>query len=84
MPRVITASPQDSLMACWNVDMILNSPQQVQEATPCFKFLMGSKNKGKDSNNGEEIISLQYDPSSYHLITLTESYIAIWSTMTGM
>lgn len=36
-------------------------------------------------------MSLQYDNSSYRLITLTESYIsnfyvnlAIWSTMTGM
>jgi hypothetical protein len=26
MPRVITASDQDGMMACWNVDMILKSP----------------------------------------------------------
>ena len=30
MPRVITASAQDSLMACWNVDMVFNSPNSIQ------------------------------------------------------
>ncbi len=89
MPRVITVSGSDGLMACWNVDSMLqsqtgfNKNQNQNAITPCFKFIMNKGNKN-DSNNGEEIISLQYDPSSYHLVTLTESYVAIWSTMTGM
>lgn len=51
MPRVITVSAQDGLMACWNVDTLLHSAQVPDPATPSFKFLMqrGSKN---DSNNG--------------------------------
>ncbi len=52
MPRVITVSAQDGLMACWNVDTLLHSPNTTDSASPSFKFLMqkGSKN---DSNNGE-------------------------------
>ncbi len=74
-PRIITASSQDGLMACWNVDTLLHAHQIPDPAIPSFKFLMqkGSKN---DSNNGEEILSLQYDNSSYRLVTLTESYIS--------
>lgn len=90
MPRVVTVSAQDGLMACWNVDTLLHSPVIPDPATPSFKFLMMKGNRN-DSNNGEEILSLQYDNSTYRLITLTESYIsnlpcylAIWSTMTGM
>lgn len=75
MPRVVTVSAQDGLMACWNVDTLLHSPVIPDPATPSFKFLMmkGSRN---DSNNGEEILSLQYDNSTYRLITLTDSYIS--------
>ena len=73
MPRVITVSAQDGLMACWNVDTLLHTAQVPDPASPSFKFVM---QKGKDSNNGEEIISLQYDNSSYRLVTLTESYIS--------
>jgi hypothetical protein len=70
MPRVITVSSQDGLMACWNVDTLLHSQHVPDPATPSFKFIMqkGGKN---DSNNGEEILSLQYDNSSYYLVTLT-------------
>lgn len=79
MPRVITVSSSDGLMACWNVDSLLqsttngfnkNSNASLNTMTPCFKFIM-SKSTKNDSNNGEEIVSLQYDPSSYHLVTLT-------------
>lgn len=43
MPRVITASDQDGLMACWNIDMILKSPPNMEMATPSFKFQSGTK-----------------------------------------
>ena len=75
MPRVITVSAQDGLMACWNVDTLLHSQVIPDPASPSFKFLMQKGSKG-DSNNGEEILSLQYDSSSYRLITLTDSYIS--------
>lgn len=42
MPRVITASDQDGMMACWNIDMILKSANN-EFATPCFKFQSASK-----------------------------------------
>lgn len=75
MPRVITVSAQDGLMACWNVDTLLHTPTVPDPATPSFKFIM-PKSGRNDSNNGEEILSLQYDNSSYRLVTLTESYIS--------
>lgn len=43
MPRVITASDQDGLMACWNIDMILKSPANVEQSSPCFKFQKKAK-----------------------------------------
>lgn len=48
---------------------------------PCFKFMANSKLK--DAGN-EELLSLQYDPSSYRLVTLSHNWIKLWSTMTGM
>lgn len=80
MPRVITVSAQDGLMACWNVDTLLHSQVIPDPASPSFKFLM-QKGTKSDSNNGEEILSLQYDSSSYRLITLTDSYISkcVWT-----
>lgn len=57
-------------MACWNIDTLLHAHQVPDPATPSFKFLMQKGNKN-DSNNGEEILSLQYDNSSYRLVTLT-------------
>ncbi|CAM6005905.1 unnamed protein product [Sphagnum balticum] len=73
MPRVVTVSGQDGLMACWNVETILLAGGDT--SSPSFKFLMAKGNRN-DSNNGEEILSLQYDSSSYRLVTLTESYIS--------
>lgn len=68
-PRMVTVSV-DGLMACWNLDTILHSNNSAEVASPSFKFMMAKSGKN-DSNNGEEVISLQYDSSSYRLITLT-------------
>lgn len=43
MPRVITASDVDGMMACWNIDMILKSPANVEFSTPCFRFQSSAK-----------------------------------------
>lgn len=56
-------------MACWNVDI-----GQSTIETPSFKFLM-KKPKAMDSNDGQEIISLRYDPYNFRIITLTEEYV---------
>jgi len=46
MPRVITVSAQDGLMACWNVDTLVHSNQIPDPANPSFKF---SRQGGKNS-----------------------------------
>ena len=82
LPRLITASGQDGLMACWNIDMILKSNENKEGFyTPCFKFTSQSKNA---HNLNEEIKSLQYDPSSFRLLTVSDQHVRLWSTMTGM
>lgn len=53
MPRVITASDTDGMMACWNIDMILKSPSQIEIFTPCFKFTAGGTKKTKQSISNE-------------------------------
>ena len=74
-PRVIAAS-SDSTMACWNIDSNLESPS--------FRFLMKKKSTlDNTSNEGQEIISMKYERSTFHLLTLTEDYVAIWSTLSG-
>ena len=65
MPRVITVSGQDGLMACWNVDTLLHAAQVPDPAAPSFKFTR----QGKAA--GEELLSVQYDPTSYRLVTLS-------------
>jgi hypothetical protein len=44
MPRVITASDQDGMMACWNIDIILKNSNNIEAATPSFKFQSSNKN----------------------------------------
>lgn len=55
MPKLITASGQDGLMACWNVDMILktNPPSSghEQQHAPCFKFTSSAKSSKGGSQN---------------------------------
>ena len=88
-PRLIISSV-DGLLACWNVDT----------DGPAFKFLMNKKGKQVffiklilflllffkllSSNDGQEILSMTYDNTNYKLVTLTEDYITVWSSLSGM
>lgn len=43
--------------------------------------------KGKTlltSNDGQEVLSMSYDPYTFKLVTLTEDYITVWSVLSGV
>ena len=55
-------------MACWNADTAVE--------TPAFKFLMNKKGKQLlTANDGQEILSIAYDPYEYQLVTVCEDYV---------
>ncbi|CAD8103442.1 unnamed protein product [Paramecium primaurelia] len=75
-PRLV-ASSLDGTMACWNAD--------TANEQPTFKFLMSKKGKQlMTANNGQEILSIAYDPYDFQIVTVTENYITLWSSLNGM
>lgn len=50
-----------------------------------LKFLMNKKGKTLlTSNDGQEVLSMSYDPYTFKLVTLTEDYITVWSVLSGV